>query len=133
MSYGAKIKQVVASQGLTQTQYAAKIGLSLNGVAKVFSREHVNTELLHKTAQILKVPLHSFFDFSEISMNAIHKESTQSVIQNAAMENTYQYANVVSKKGDAIDLAHKVEILTIELRAKDREIDLLNQIIEMKK
>lgn len=133
MNYGQIIKQAVVNKGLTQSEYAKKMNLTLSGVAKIFERKHLNTEIIHKTAEICGVSVEKMYGFSSTILTDSQLEHNQSVVQSAVSDNTYQYANVISKKTDSIECKHKVELLSTELRAKDREIDLLNKIIEMQK
>lgn len=81
LQVGAKIKKLRDLKGLTQTEMAEKLHLSLNAYGKV---EREETELsinrLQEIAKILEVKLHDLLDFDE---NRVVFNQTQTNNENA--------------------------------------------------
>ena len=90
---GKKIQDVVDNSSYTIVAFAKEIGLTRDGVYKIFKKESIDTEQLQKISKVLD---HNFFSYYEQPSHA--KES----------KSEYGFAT----KDEVADLAHDIIKLT---------------------
>lgn len=90
---GKKIQDVVDDSSYTIVAFAKEIGLTRDGVYKIFKKESIDTEQLQKISKVLN---HNFFSYYEQTAHA--KES----------KSEYGFAT----KDEVADLAHAILKLT---------------------
>jgi hypothetical protein len=90
---GKKIQDVVDNSAYTIVAFAKEIGLTRDGVYKIFKKESIDTEQLQKISKVLN---HNFFSYYE--KNNVIKETKPE----------YGYAT----KDEVADLAHAILKLT---------------------
>jgi transcriptional regulator with XRE-family HTH domain len=72
---GKKIREVLRKAGYTSVEdFAKEIGLSRNGLYKIFEKQFIDTDLLRKISTVLK---HDFFSYFSQDL-ALVKESKDS-------------------------------------------------------
>ena len=72
---GKKIQDVVDNSSYTIVAFAKEIGLTRDGVYKIFKKESIDTEQLQKISKVLD---HNFFSYYEQPSHA--KESNQNMV-----------------------------------------------------
>jgi predicted transcriptional regulator len=69
---GKKIQEVVDNSSYTIVAFAKEIGLTRDGVYKIFKKESIDTEQLQKISKVLK---HDFFNYYQKENSSIVKET----------------------------------------------------------
>lgn len=120
MTLGEKLSLIRTMKGFTQEEIAMKLNMSTTGYAKM---ERGETKLynpkLKKIAEILGIELKDLFSSDE-------KNSFIGLFRSHSIQPQYYISS-------AVELIQKLEKIGIELEAKNKEIQLLNeQIVQLK-
>lgn len=74
MHIGNLIKQVVRKQQLTDNQFGQMIGLTRDGVQKIYPKEFLDTELLNSISRVLN---HDFFTYFSRELSTVQEQNPQ--------------------------------------------------------
>ena len=115
-----KIKFMRQVKELSQEQMAEKLGLSLNGYAKI-ERGETNPPMprIKQIADVFEMDFMELLNFGE-----------KNVIFLTANENN-NISHISNGSNSSIDLAHELEKSQLLNAEKDKEIALLKRIIEL--
>jgi transcriptional regulator with XRE-family HTH domain len=79
---GIKIKNLVEKSSYSNKDFAEKLGKTEQALYDIFKKADINTSLLKKIAEILKVPVSSFFE--EQQLRYIEEGNTVKTVEDKA-------------------------------------------------
>lgn len=120
-----KIKQLTAVKGMTMTELAKQLGMSIQALSRIIRENSTKVSTLEQIAEILDVPVTTFFDevshVNTVSINTgVH--GSPNAVQSVGSDNSSEVALLKSR----------IELLEELNRSYKEQIELLrNQILSL--
>lgn len=120
-----KIKQLTAVKGMTMTELAKQLGMSIQALSRIIRENSTKVSTLEQIAEILDVPVTTFFDeVSHVNTVSINTgvQGSPNAVQSVGSDNSSEVALLKSR----------IELLEELNRSYKEQIELLrNQILSL--
>lgn len=120
-----KIKQLTAVKGMTMTELAKQLGMSIQALSRIIRENSTKVSTLEQIAEILDVPVTTFFDeASHVNTVSINTgvQGSPNAVQSVGSDNSSEVALLKSR----------IELLEELNRSYKEQIELLrNQILSL--
>nr|DAH86245.1 MAG TPA: helix-turn-helix domain protein [Caudoviricetes sp.] len=120
-----KIKQLTAVKGMTMTELAKQLGMSIQALSRIIRENSTKVSTLERIAEILGVPVTTFFDeVSHVNTVSINTgvQGSPNAVQSVGSDNSSEVALLKSR----------IELLEELNRSYKEQIELLrNQILSL--
>ena len=117
------LKQILRDKGITLKSVLKNIGMNEQSYYTAIKSNTLRISHLFAIAQYLNIPISYFFG---------EKPSGGNIIQNTGVVNG-SHINIQQTIAHNKELAHENELLREKVKALEKQIDLLNQMIEILK
>ncbi len=139
MHIGKKVKSLVENtENLTVRAFAEALEMTEQNCYKIFKSENLNTELLKKISDFLKVPITSFFEDSDVN-NSYYQSGIGNFSGNTTGNKIKQKIMPGGEKGSEGGITGNIAKITFDLQAclfekksLERELDLTQQLLASK-
>ncbi|KAA6351892.1 hypothetical protein EZS27_000841 [termite gut metagenome] len=126
MHIGNKIKTEITNRRILITDFAKLINKSRSYIYSIFEKENIDTELLIQIANVLEIPVSSFFDEEILS---VYQNKTSNVVVGRDNNGRISMADCQEKLNEALFEIRRLEEI-IEgkeklLEEKERLINVL--------
>jgi len=133
---GNRVKLLLDRSGILKKDFAEKLGYKTNNIYKIFSNEHLNTEILYKISEILNVSIsdilkeETIYNVSEENKTVISEPNT---LYNKEVKQTGSI-NLNGINHGTIEIKqHELDLLRSENEGLKKEVKYLKEIIELLK
>jgi transcriptional regulator with XRE-family HTH domain len=123
MHEGRNVKRIREMLGIKQEALASDLGLSQQAISSLEQKEALDTEMLEKISQVLKVPVEAIKNFDE--EKAIY--NIQNNYDNATLNVNYQF-NPIEKIVQLYD--DKVALLERLLQSEKDKVEMLERMMK---
>jgi len=133
---GNRVKLLLDRSGILKKDFAEKLGYKTNNIYKIFSNEHLNTEILYKISEILNVSISDILK-EETTYNVSEENKTVISEPNILYNKEVKQTGSINLNGinhGTIEIKqHELDLLRFENDGLKKEVKYLKEIIELLK